>query len=70
VTTFVCEHRDLAAVQVSLQTHLVTETSVSEGQVITALLHEAADHDGRWTVDPIRHGAAGGLHPDQFFPER
>jgi hypothetical protein len=47
------------------------EPSVSDGQIITALLHDAADHDGgHWTVDPIRHGAAGGLHPEHLFAER
>jgi hypothetical protein len=71
VPTFVGEHRGPAAAQVSLQTRLVMEPSVSDGQIITALLHDAADHDGgHWTVDPIRHGAARGLHPEHLLPER
>ena len=71
VPTFVGEHGGPAAAQVSLQTRLVMEPRVSEEQVISTLLHEAADHDGgHWTVNPIRHGTTGGLHPEHLLPER
>jgi hypothetical protein len=47
------------------------ELGVSDGRVITALVYEAADHDGgHRTVDLIRNGAAGGLHPEHLLPER
>ena len=71
VPTFVGEHGGPAAAQVSLQTRLVMEPSVSDGQVISTLLHEAADHDGgHWTADLIHRAAAGGRHPDHLLPER
>jgi hypothetical protein len=66
VPTFVGEHRGPAAAQVSLHTRLVMEPSVSDGQVITALVHGA----GHWTADLIHRAAAGGRHPDHLLPVR
>jgi hypothetical protein len=47
------------------------EPGVSKAQVITALVHEAADHNGgHRTVDLVHRAAAGGLHPEHLLPER